>query len=255
MTTTRLTIDPRNIIRALLILITFLVVCFTIGQIARHVFGYEWMKGFVPMFDLNTEANVPTWYSSSALLFAFMLLWFIADAKKRSGDSFARHWRALSLVVLYLSIDEAAQIHELASEPIRSYLDMTQASGLLHHTWILAGLVAVSVVGVAFIPFARHLPRRTFLLFLASAIIFVLGAIVLESIGGSYLGYAEQVNDKWTVLDKREDLVYSALYLFEELFEMLAVVLLIFSLFDYIGNHLGGITIAVHRRAEPAADK
>ena len=65
---------------------------------------------------MNTEANIPAWYSSAALLLAAMLLWIVSAATKQRGGR-PIYWRLLSLVFLALSIDEVAELHEQLTNP------------------------------------------------------------------------------------------------------------------------------------------
>ena len=249
----KITISPKKVVRTLLLTVLFLSVCFIIGQISRHVFGHGSLKGFVPLFDLNQEANIPTWYSSLVLFFCSVLLFVVASLIKNSNGEYVTHWRLLALVFLCLSIDEACGIHEMATVPLR---DALQVSGLLHHTWIIVGLGFMIVFLVVFIPFLMHLPKRTFYLFVLAGFIFVSGAIGIESIGGNYLGRAEQVGANDSVAWEIEpDLLYSGIYFVEELLEMLGIVLFVYSVLDYANTHLGGISINFIQKADKSLSR
>jgi hypothetical protein len=98
------------------------------GIISKFYFNHGQVYGLVPLFDFNTEANIPTFYSSLALISCSILLAFIFLAHKRQGSSY-KPWRGLSIIFLFLSIDEIATIHEWVNDPIQQLLN---TSGLLY---------------------------------------------------------------------------------------------------------------------------
>jgi len=53
------------------------------GQIATYRYGHPGVLGLVSLFDLDSETNIPTWYSSSALLMCGVVLALIAAVKRR----------------------------------------------------------------------------------------------------------------------------------------------------------------------------
>jgi hypothetical protein len=77
--------------------------------------GHDHLYGLVPLLDLNGEHNLPSWYSSTALLISAALLGGVGAATGETGV--ARGWRALGALFLCLSLDEAAGIHELTNKP------------------------------------------------------------------------------------------------------------------------------------------
>ena len=107
-----LTLRPAAIARVLACVIAVLFLCGMAGRFARIEFDRNSLFGFVQMFDLDREANIPTWYSSSALLVASGLLAIIAKVQASLGAPFVRHWAALSLIFLFMSIDESAAFHD-----------------------------------------------------------------------------------------------------------------------------------------------
>ena len=83
-------------------------------------------------FTLYHEGKIPTFYSTFALLLSSALIGIIAFAKKREGAPYRLHWKAMSVIFLYLSMDEAAQLHEMTVKPLRSALnasDLSRRSG------------------------------------------------------------------------------------------------------------------------------
>ena len=80
---------PRTLTRILLVFVASLIVASTAGQVVRFTLGYEHLKGLVPLFYVDLESNLPTWYSSCALLLAAVLLAVVARAKWQQGDGSA----------------------------------------------------------------------------------------------------------------------------------------------------------------------
>jgi hypothetical protein len=71
---------------------------------------------------------------------------------------------------LFLSLDEVAGIHET----INSLIDMS---------WAVPGGIVAAGIGLAFIPFMRHLPLWAGILFFTSGALYIGGAVGLEMVG------------------------------------------------------------------------
>ena len=170
---------------------------------------------------VDGEANIPAWFSSSLLLVAALLLGIIAAAE-RDMRSRAIHWLVLGLIFLFLSLDETAQLHELSIVPIR---DRIGASGFLYYAWILPAGVCVGVFVLAYLRFLLQLPARTRRLLLLAGAVYVGGALGVESLSG------------WQAsLHGEHSVGYHLVVTLEELCEMMGVVLLIYTLLDYLGS-------------------
>lgn len=73
---------------------------------------------FHDRFDLDAEANIPTWFST-VLLFAISMssiLIYRLSPKDRPAQSF---WLIFSLIYGFFSLDEAARIHELIDPALK----------------------------------------------------------------------------------------------------------------------------------------
>ena len=66
--------------------IALLVLADVAGQISTYYFGHPAVLGLVALFDLDSEANMPSWYSASVLLICSGVLALIATAKGQSRD-------------------------------------------------------------------------------------------------------------------------------------------------------------------------
>ena len=216
---------PSRVTRFLSIVVAILIALSTAGQISKYFLGHPKLKGLVPAFYVDFESNVPTWYSSCALLLAAALLLLIAIAKLQQRDRYGAHWLALSALFLFLSIDEVAMIHEYPIDPLR---ETFHAGGPLYYTWVVPGILFVMIVGFSFSRFLLHLPDRIRNLFLVAGAIFVGGAIGVEMLSGMQ---ADRFGE--------ENFTYAMIVTVEEFFEMLGVVLFIHALLEYMHRHVG----------------
>lgn len=185
------------------------------------------------LFDLNAEANPPTWYSSFMLLVSSGLLSLIVLDKIRKRDLYARHWAVLAIGFLYLSIDEGSRLHDRLVAPLRSELNL---SGPFYYSWVILAVPALLIIGVWYLRFFLHLPRRSQLLFAFAAATYIGGAVGVEVATGLYEQFRGSVG--------RADLVFELLVALEEGGEMVGVLIFIYALMSYLRSNIG----AVHLR-------
>ena len=162
-----------------------LVVANIVGLVSTYVFGHGGLLGLVRLFNMDEEANIPTYFTSLELLFCSGLLVLIGVLNERRGDRYHRYWKALGGVFLYLSIDEVAQLHEISAVSIERYLP---TFNILPFSWVLPYGIAGIVLLIIFLRFIAQLPTRTRWLTLLAAFVYVGGAMEVESIEGYYFG-------------------------------------------------------------------
>lgn len=132
--------------------------------------------------DLDTEASLPTWFSSSLMLLCALALLFIALQARREDPWKAAPWMILTVVFCALSLDEVAAVHEWLSAALSARFDNT---GLFYFAWTLPALV-VCLAGLAcFIPFILGFGGFDRILLIGSAFVFLSGAIGMEMLGGA----------------------------------------------------------------------
>ena len=90
-----------SIVRVLAAIICFLAVAHVASSLTRHLGGYPTVYGLVPLFDLNGEQNVPTYFNASLHLVSSMLLAIIAVSKTAARDRFSRQWTVLCAGFLF----------------------------------------------------------------------------------------------------------------------------------------------------------
>lgn len=175
------------------------------------------------LFSVNVEASIPTWYSVLLLFGAAVLLGMVAKAKWETKDRFKYHWATLALIFIYLSMDEGAAIHEIVADPLQALFHTT---GYLAFAWQIVAVPLVILFVGLYLPFVFHLPARWRYLFIASGVVYLTGALVVEAISAN----------RW-YLEGGITFTYLAIATVEELFEMLGVVLLIYTLLAYMQAH------------------
>ncbi|MEG4293219.1 hypothetical protein Q5692_34700 [Microcoleus sp. C2C3] len=140
----------------------------------------KWVDFFTQAFNLDAEKNIPTLYSCLALLFSSFLLGAIAYAKNLDSDRYKNHWKILSFIFFFLSLDEAGSLHEMLIEPMRGLLN---ATGVFYFTWIVPIGFLVAIFLFSYSKFVLHLPVSTKKLFVAACALYIGGSIGMEMIG------------------------------------------------------------------------
>jgi hypothetical protein len=178
--------SPRHVRRACLVVLAGDLLLIS-GYVGTTLAGWT-----VEMVDLDREINVPTWYASMKLFGIAVLLGFVATVAGVRGRR-ARCVLALPAALFaFLSMDEAARIHEwlgyridlaLAGEGARS-TRWLPATGY----WMLAlGPLLAGAMAASAIAYGRLVrPSRPVVgMAVGGMSIFLLGAVVLE-IGSNF---------------------------------------------------------------------
>lgn len=133
-------------------------------------------------FDLNGEGNFAAWFQSSLLLVCAVLTLALASHFRERGAPLAHRWVALSALFGLMAIDEAAQLHDMLTGPLRRGLEID--FGVFYFAWLLPAVGFLAVCAWYFAPVARSLPAAIYRrLFVALAVYFG-GSVVVEMISG-----------------------------------------------------------------------
>jgi len=201
----KVTFSPHALPRVLLIMALVLLAAHTVLMIYHYrVEELSWL--LLQFFDVDEENNLPTWFSGSLLLTTSAFLWLCARKKRADAAPWFRQWYALAVGFLLMSIDEVAGLHETINS-------------MIEPTWAIAGGILALVIGLAFVPFLLHLPRRVALLFVLAGAAYIGGAIGMEFVGDPMLA---------------NTLEYNLTTLVEESLEMLGVILFLHTLLRYM---------------------
>ena len=141
-------IDIRRVINLLLCIVTTLVITGTIANVIIYQVApspEHKLARLMHRFDLGFEPSLPNWYSSFALLASSGLLAIIGLAKWRAADRFFKHWLALAVIFLGLSIDEGVRMHEMIHTAVVHFVDV---HGILYLQTIVPTLLIVVIIGL-----------------------------------------------------------------------------------------------------------
>jgi hypothetical protein len=137
------------------------------------------------LFNPDLEANLATWFATGLLLAGALLTALVAKAKGDADDPLRYHWVGLFMVILFMSIDEAAQIHEMLIKPTQQLLGVSRSVGWV---WTLPALVVVSVFVVMSLRLLSAQSQRTRRLMILAFGLFVFGAFGVETVGSILFG-------------------------------------------------------------------
>jgi len=152
----------RRLFRVLLFVVLMLGV--------MHFFPRELSETIDNRFDLDVEANVPTWYST-ILLFSVSLSCisvYIQAQKACNRDRFwRRFWLIMGVGYGFLSLDEAARLHEVINVMLSTswtfvyapfagvffllcvyYFAVVRGADKSLRNWILGGLIVYALGGL-----------------------------------------------------------------------------------------------------------
>jgi hypothetical protein len=209
-------------------IIALLGVAYLGTQILRHVFDRDLggEHGLIQVFDLRVERNLPTVYSTLLLALAALVTFLVAVRCRTKGDTEYRRWGFLAVVLLLLSIDETAALHERWTFLIREYINPT---GILHDAWVIPFAGLLVVLAIYFWPFLKRLPPDTRNRFILAGAVFVGGAFGMELVEGYY----ESCCGTW--VDSR----YAFMAGIEELSEMIGMAMFVDATLRHLDLRLG----------------
>lgn len=153
--------------------------------LAMHFFPANWSWAIEDRFDLDKEANVPSWFAT-ALLFSISiiaLLIHIVGRSHRTATSWWSFWLVFSVVFCFLSLDEASRVHE-------------GIDNVLHIKWIYVYMPFAAlffIVSTYFLIVFNKNKTLTYFI-LGGLIVYALGGLLCETISFYlYSGRAEVV--------------------------------------------------------------
>lgn len=226
-----ITIRRPRVVTTLAALAAGLLFLHGLGLYFRYGLGHPYAKGFVPMFNLDTEGNIPTFYSSLILVMASLLIYWITRNEELAGSKYATQWRLMSLIFFFLALDEATQIHELLNMPLKNAFGLQ--GGVFFFAWVIAGMAIVTFLAALYLRFMKDLPSRFRSQLLLAAAFYLTGVIAFELVGGNYASLHGQAN-----------MPYELIATGEELFEITGLIILVNALIKYLQTHPSKIEIS-----------
>jgi hypothetical protein len=213
-------VTPMKITLYLLGIVAILLLANFVVIYIRFVLGLQFE--FIKTFYFNSEANIPSFYSASAILFSAILLFLIGNLGSEREKGQSTSWKLLGYIFTFLAIDEFVSIHENLTGMIRNLIGNV-GNGYLHYAWIIPYVAVFGSVFVYLLRFFFRLPAATKCKFMMAGILFIGGAVGMEMLSGRY-----------EYLHGREgDLNYAMLVTAEELIEMVGIIVFIYALLKY----------------------
>ncbi len=235
-----ITVRPKLVFKLQTATIALLVLLSTAAAATQYWFGFDPDHPYfetVRLFWLDTEANVPTIFQVFALCACAIALFWLSRPTTGIAAPMRTRLKVLAAAFLVLAIDEGAHVHEL----IGLYVDTFLLDGSLSGSWLFNGtaswILAALIPGFALLLFIRpllsYLPQRTRMLSVASAVLFLSGAVVVEKIGRLYaLNVGSQT------------VGYGALATLEEALEMFGAAVFLYALLDYLATIRGSAGVS-----------
>ncbi len=209
-----------------------------LASVFCHLVLHTKVEAFTVLFDLDLEANMPTFYN--CFLFFVGAALFYACGRFESGKH-RRGWTVMACVFLFLGVDEGSQIHEKFMFFTLRLLHNGQQTGdfgWLYYAWVIPYGIAAFILLLVLSRWLLALDRGFRTDLLASGAIYVFGAVFMEMYSGKVaagldasLMIPEQM--QWVPCEIYEphtchqyvNLPYIAAYTAEETCEMLGLIL------------------------------
>jgi len=235
----RLSSSPRSVAYFLGTIIVGLLCAHAAGLVMRLGFEHDSVHGLVPLFDVNAEGNIPTFFSVCLGLCSSALLAVVALDAKNRGDRDAFYWTILAAGFLFLSYDECFQVHERMTGPMRAILGGSDPAngarlGLMYYSWVVPGLIGAFTVSLFFLRFMLRLPVATRLRMILAAGLFLGGCLGMELINGSVME------------SQGDNLLYNVLVMAEEGLEMTGMATLIYAMTSHIAASCDKLQVNLH---------
>ena len=187
-----------------------------IGQSLKYWTSFDNAFGLVPLFNIGSRLSVQTIYSVLLLLSLMLLLRIISIEKCKTNGKFCPQWKALPFFALYLALHRGTGVHSLIIDPLVDHLAVLFSQ--LHVTRFYVTLVLCALIFLFF--YTRlflSLPKRTKLLLIITAVLFLLGV--------RKLGFA---------LNSLEEVNYLIVETISKWLEMSGTILLLYAFLDYL---------------------
>lgn len=220
-----ITFTPYKFTRLLFFIAVFLFLASLTGTYLEKVFLYnsKLISFLIYFFDLAQENNIPTFFSGALLLTVSVVNMLIYLLLKRSAikKNFKIKWFLLGIIFFYLSLDECLAMHERINS-LRTILP-TNKNGIFMYPWIIPYSFFFILSVLFFRKFVLSLPLKIKKLFTLSCFIYAGSAIGFEVAEGFVVNLYGVGN--WY------DVIF---YSFEEMGEMLGVIIFIYAQLHYI---------------------
>ncbi|MCA9347830.1 hypothetical protein KC867_00295 [Candidatus Saccharibacteria bacterium] len=150
----------------------------------KHGFLFELSN----RLDLNDENSLPQWFTQVIfLVIAFLAYLAYRFTLVNEGSSL---WLVIAGLGVLLSVDDVATLHEFGLQNLHNTFFEDMKSTFLVNSWILLLPFIVAGLGVLIYKAYRLLPVRTYGLIAVGGVIYVVGAVLVDSLTNNFLGRA-----------------------------------------------------------------
>jgi len=154
----------------LIFIIGILLAVHSFFVLSHHFIDTEFPDFLVQRFNIDAEANIPTWFSTILLFMISLTAFFIyrlGSGQLEVRSRWHKIWLGLGILYLFLSLDEGAQIHELINRltdvkwvfiyaPVTGliflvclyYFVVIRGSDSVLRNWVIGGLVVFALGGM-----------------------------------------------------------------------------------------------------------
>lgn len=181
-------------------------------------------------FDLDDETSVPTWFSQILFLLIGAAAFTAAYLERKTAVK--RLWALIGVFGVVYSLDESAGLHEFVLQTLHVLYYQDAAPTKENNAWLIAvPLILAVLLWLGWLIF-RYFPVRTLVLFAVSAGLFLAGAVGVD--------LATSVTGRETFWNQ------GVLVAAEETFELLATVLALYAVIDYVERrHFASLSAAI----------
>jgi hypothetical protein len=155
---TRIQIQPKKIS---IILALIAIILAAINSVTWYLNRHTTLvnKDLVRLFNLNTEANIPTTFSVILFIMAFILLCLIASKTKIENQPYFTSWVVMVVIFLYFCFDEGSAIHELSNTALRGKFG-SGPFGIFTDSWIYLAAILIPVLIILLLECFTQLPGK-----------------------------------------------------------------------------------------------
>ena len=212
---------------------SYIIIILTFLSVSSQIYKFELNNGedryITDMLNFDKESNFPTLYATLTLFFCSLMLFVITYSKKTTNDKYYIQWFLLGFLFFLMATDEILMLHEQLSSPIRSVL---KTEHIIFFSWVIPAVIFIIIFFISYLRFLKNLPDIFRNLFLTSGVIYIFGAVGMEIIGSRIVTDYGQDN-----------LFYALITNVEELFEMIGILLFIYTLLSYIKTYLNNFSL------------
>lgn len=228
-------LEPRRVLKALLTITAVFAILSAVLQFIFY-FGppFPGRDFLVYVFDVNEEKSVPTVFNFLQHLVSAAVVLLVTVMRRRARGHYEWRWVLLVFLFLYTASDEILMLHERVGTHLHETYHTT---GVLFYAWVVPGAAFALTVAVLELKLVLGLPPPIRGLAIASACIFVGGALGVEVLESAEFS-----------AHLKDTLWHELLGSVEEGMEMAGLSLFIYAMLRYIQEHLGSLKLTLSAR-------